>query len=167
MTNAPDASRLAGAAPGSAHQVTYERFLRRAISEDLSSVSRLGFLYRSGMDKEGRAAFVLVASRYTARDADSEKALLHIIATMDACVHKPFVLVWVHSNFSVGANQPLPTVFNQVYETLDRRYKKNLKWLYVVSPVGHLTRTFKRLCRPYLCFGAQLEHGIGRAGGQQ
>lgn len=131
MTNAPDASRLAGSAPSSG---PYERYLRRAISEDLSAVSRLGFLYRSGVDKEGRAVFVLVANRYPARDADSEKALLYIISTMDAHVHRPFVLVWVHSNFSVGLNQPLPAVFSQVYETLDRRYKKNLKWLYVVHP---------------------------------
>mmetsp|Transcript_69083 Transcript_69083/g.101237 ORF Transcript_69083/g.101237 Transcript_69083/m.101237 type:complete len:519 (+) Transcript_69083:103-1659(+) len=133
MTNAPDASRLAGGG-SSAADLTYERFLRRAISEDLSSVSRLGFLYKSGVDKEGRAVFVLVANRYPARDADGEKAMLHVIACMDACVHKPYVLVWVHSNFSVGVNQPLPSLLNLMYETLDRRYKKNLKWLYVVHP---------------------------------
>jgi len=97
------------------------------------AVSRLGFLYKSGVDKEGRAVFVLVANRYPARDADGEKAMLHVIACMDACVHKPYVLVWVHSNFSVGVNQPLPSLLNLMYETLDRRYKKNLKWLYVVS----------------------------------
>ena len=128
MTSAPDASRLAGGRAGnSANQDAYERYLRRAVSEDLSSVSRLGFLYRTGVDKEGRTVFVLVASRYPAREADSEKALLYIIATMDALVHKPFVLVWVHSNFAVGTNQPLPTVLNAIYESLDRRYKKNLK----------------------------------------
>ncbi len=55
-----------------------------------------------------------------------------IPATMDAYVHKPYVVVWLHSNFSVSINQPLPSVLNHFYETLDRRYKKNLKWLYVV-----------------------------------
>jgi O-acetyl-ADP-ribose deacetylase (regulator of RNase III) len=154
MTSAPDASRLAGGRAGnSANQDAYERYLRRAVSEDLSSVSRLGFLYRTGVDKEGRTVFVLVASRYPAREADSEKALLYIIATMDALVHKPFVLVWVHSNFAVGTNQPLPTVLNAIYESLDRRYKKNLKYLYVVGEHMHMrahthrhTHTYTRMC---------------------
>jgi O-acetyl-ADP-ribose deacetylase (regulator of RNase III) len=65
MTTAPDATRLAGGRAGnSANQDAYERYLRRAVSEDLSSVSRLAFLYRTGVDKEGRSVFVLVASRY-------------------------------------------------------------------------------------------------------
>jgi hypothetical protein len=33
-------------------------------------------------------------------------------------------------------NQPQPSVLNIVYETLDRRYKKNLKYLYVVRERG-------------------------------
>ena len=91
-------------------------------------------IHRSGEDREGRAVFVLVASRYLARETDGEKALLHLISTMDASVHKPYVVVWVHSNFSVALNQPLPVLLNSVYETLDRRFKKNLAWLYVVHP---------------------------------
>ena len=91
-------------------------------------------IHRSGEDRQGRAVFVLVASQYLARETDGEKALLHLISTMDASVHKPYVVVWVHSNFSVALNQPLPVLLNSVYETLDRRFKKNLAWLYVVHP---------------------------------
>jgi O-acetyl-ADP-ribose deacetylase (regulator of RNase III) len=68
MTNAPDGARLAGATVSmAASNTTYERYLRRAVTEDVSAVGRLGYLYRSGVDKEGRVAFVLVASRFQVR----------------------------------------------------------------------------------------------------
>mmetsp|Transcript_48038 Transcript_48038/g.115276 ORF Transcript_48038/g.115276 Transcript_48038/m.115276 type:complete len:119 (+) Transcript_48038:247-603(+) len=53
---------------------------------------------------------------------------------MDQHVHQPYTLVFVNTNFSLVNNQPLPAWFATAYETLDRRYKKNLKHLIVLHP---------------------------------
>ena len=50
----------------------------------------------------------------------------------------------LESRLSVANNQPLPSVLNHVYETLDRRYKKNLKLLYVVRRIASFIRVLVR-----------------------
>ncbi|KAJ1470020.1 hypothetical protein T484DRAFT_1849465, partial [Baffinella frigidus] len=115
---------------GKDEDVTYGNHLRKALSTDLSSVASHNFIYQSGEDKQGRVVFVIVGSRFPARDIDSDKALLHIIKVMDASVHKPYAVVYVNANFSVSANQPMPSWMSQVYTVLDRRYKKNIKQFY-------------------------------------
>ena len=51
----------------SAEMPVAEDAARGLVAWDVSAVGRLGYLYRSGVDKEGRVAFVLVASRFQVR----------------------------------------------------------------------------------------------------
>jgi len=150
MSSAPDASRLAGGAnagntggwaDGWASSVSskdedaqYGRYLRKALASDLSSVASNNFIYQSGEDKQGRMVFVVVGSRFPAREIDTDKALLHLIAVMDPHVHKQYAIVYVNTNFSLATNQPLPSWMTHVYSVLDRRYKKNIKQLYHLHP---------------------------------
>uniref|UniRef100_A0A7S4KJ18 Macro domain-containing protein n=1 Tax=Guillardia theta TaxID=55529 RepID=A0A7S4KJ18_GUITH len=144
MTSAPDASRLSttsggggggwGSSDFQTNEQLYEQYLRKSLSVDVRHVSRHDFLYRSGQDNNGRPVFVLVGNRFPARDLEDDHVILHLIKTMDNQVHVPYSIVYVHSNFSVALNQPLPSLFSRIHEVLDRRFKKNIKRLYVVHP---------------------------------
>lgn len=94
----------------------YEKWLRRALSTDLSGMASLEFLWKAGVDKAGRHVFVVVGSRFPARVVEDDLPLLYTISVMDQWVHLPFTVVFVNSNFSMVNNQPLPAWFAMAHE---------------------------------------------------
>lgn len=51
----------------------YERFLKQSKSEDLTEISALRCLYRTGVDKHGRPVIVLIGKHFPANEVDLEK----------------------------------------------------------------------------------------------
>lgn len=80
-----------------------------------------------------RPIIVFVAAHLPAAAVDLERVLLYLIVTMDNVVNRSYCLVWLHTNFS-SSNQPNFQFIRKVYSIFTRKYKKNMKSLFVVHP---------------------------------
>ncbi|XP_078471577.1 ganglioside-induced differentiation-associated protein 2 [Lampetra fluviatilis] len=116
-----------------AHQRTYQRWLRRARTEDLSDIASLKALYQTGVDNYGRPVVVIVGRNIPIPVIDPEKALLYFIHVMDHVASRDYILVYFHTLTS-EANQPDAAFLRTVYNTVDLKYRKNLKAFYIVHP---------------------------------
>ena len=105
--------------------------------ENLEDVERLNMLYVGGKDHLGRPVVVFVAKHLPPADevklANMERVLLYIIREMDPIVQNDFVLVYVHTDFS-EAKRPEFTWLKKVYNLFNRKYKKNMKKIFIVHP---------------------------------
>jgi len=79
------------------------------------------------------------------------KYLMH---TLDAYVNMDYSLVYFHHGFS-SKNKPPMRWLMEIYKTLDRRYKKNLKTMFLVHPTN-----FIRVV--YSCFKPIISVKFGR-----
>ena len=113
----------------------YAQWLERARIDDLSDVAALNLLYVSGVDAEGRPIVVFCAAHMPTEAVDLDRVVRFVIRCLDELVSRgEYVLVYVHSNLSTQ-NKPDFGWLKRVYRTvLARKYKKNLKELYVVFP---------------------------------
>jgi hypothetical protein len=99
---------------------TYQRYLRRAMAEDLSDIAALNFVYRSGADATGRPIIAIVPSHLPAKAVDLERVLLFLIRTLDPLVAGPYVMLYIHSNFS-NQNRPEFAWLRRVYGIFNRK----------------------------------------------
>ena len=111
----------------------YQRWLKRARSEDLSDIAALNLVRTDGVDVHGRRIISLIGRNFPAKTVDIEKALCYFINIMDSIVNKEYVIVYYHTE-STSANRPDSALFKQLYEVVDGRYKENLRTVYVVHP---------------------------------
>jgi len=111
----------------------YQRWLKRARSEDLSGIAALNLMRTDGVDVHGRRIISLIGRNFPAKTVDVEKALCYFINIMDSIVHKDYVIVYYHTE-STSANRPDSSLFKQLYDIVDSRYKDNLRTVYVVHP---------------------------------
>lgn len=114
-------------------QEKYERLLHRANTENLSEVSGIGCLYRSGIDRLGRPVVVFCGKWFPAADLDLEKAMLYLIHVLDPIVKGDYVIAYFHTLTSTSNYPPLHWL-KEVYNILPYKYKKNLKAFYIVHP---------------------------------
>lgn len=111
----------------------YERLLRRSKFEDLSEIASQRCLYTAGEDNFGRLIVVFIGKRFKANKIDLDKALLYLIFTLDRLVSRDFIVMYFHT-LTTRDNHPPLNFIRYVYETLDHRYKKNLKAFYIIHP---------------------------------
>ena len=126
----------------------YAKFLERSKRADLKDLERFKFIYTSGKDKKGRPIIVFVASHLPASNVDMDRVLLYIISVMDPVVSEPYNLVYLHTNIADG-NKPSYAWMRKTYNALSRKYKKNLKALYVVHPSWWVRMLFM-FARPFV-----------------
>lgn len=111
----------------------YAVYLRRAREEDLSDLDQYGFIYTSGVDELGRDVVVFVASQLPAKAVDLDRILLYLIRFLDPIVQRDYVIVYFHTNIQAENKPPLAWL-KEIYSVFDRKYKKNLKRLFIVHP---------------------------------
>ena len=111
----------------------YERLLRKAKQEDLTDIHNLRFCYVTGEDRWGRPVVVVVGKKLNFDTVDKEKALIYWISLLDQIVQNDYVVIYFHTQ-TTAANHPSMNYVRDVYNTLDHKYKKNLKALYIVHP---------------------------------
>ncbi|KAL5010400.1 hypothetical protein ScPMuIL_012705 [Solemya velum] len=111
----------------------YERFLKRSKSEDLTEISMLRCLYRTGVDKHGRPVIVLIGKHFPANEVNLEKALLYLIRILDPVADQDYIVVYIHT-LSTSENHPPMNYLKEVYAVLDHKYKKNLRAFFIVHP---------------------------------
>ncbi|PHZ07881.1 Rho GTPase activation protein [Rhizopus microsporus ATCC 52813] len=106
-------------------------------SPEFKGIAGLNIIYEAGLDPESRPILVLCADNLPNPDIyDYDLILSFIMARLDEFVENDYVLVF----FSSPARyRPGWFWLLKAYRSLDRKYKKNLKALYVV----HLTRMYR------------------------
>eukprot|EP01137_Pigoraptor_chileana_P030570 Opistho-2@17231 len=111
----------------------YQRRLKIARQEDVADVARHRMLYQSGTDTMGRPIIMFVGRSCPAASIDSERLTSYLIATMDPLVTRDFVIVYFHT-LTESENLPDLSYMRDLYDLVDKRYKRNLKALYIVHP---------------------------------
>ncbi|KAI8144899.1 Rho GTPase activation protein [Fennellomyces sp. T-0311] len=106
-------------------------------SPEFKGISALNIIYEAGLDSESRPILVLSACNLPNPDTiNYDLILAFILARLDEFVENDYVLVF----FSSPAQFRPPWMWLlKAYRALDRKYKKNLKALYVL----HLNRTYR------------------------
>ena len=81
--------------------------------------------------------------------ANSSRPSRYIMYTLDQYVENDYCLVYFHHGLTSN-NKPALSFLYKAYRAFDRRYKKNLKALYLVHPtkfIRFVLRLFKPLIR--------------------
>jgi len=117
-----------------ANERRYGLYLRRAQEEDLRDLQALNFVYQSGVDQLGRPIIVFVISQLPADNPKSlERVLLHLIKSLDHLVTQDYNVIYFHANLQNRNKPPMPWL-KEVYQIFNRKYKKNMKRLFIVHP---------------------------------
>lgn len=140
MQNDSDAQRMA-AVQKSKQQLEaeenereYARFLQRAKAEDFADIDAMGILHVGGTDEMGRTVVSIIAGHFPPSGAaDYDRLLLYIIRELDSIVERDYILVYFHAQVDTERQPPF-TWIKRVIGLLTRKYKKNVKNLYIVHP---------------------------------
>uniref|UniRef100_T1JKQ9 Macro domain-containing protein n=1 Tax=Strigamia maritima TaxID=126957 RepID=T1JKQ9_STRMM len=142
-------------------QHKYERLLRRSRTEDLSEISGIGCLYQSGCDRLGRPVIVFVGKWFKFNEINLDKALLYLVYLLDSVVKQDYIIVYFHT-LTTSENHSSMAWIRDVYNSLEYKYKKNLKAFYIVHP----TFWTKLMCWWFTTFMAPaIKHKVQSLGG--
>ncbi|MGH0117442.1 UNVERIFIED_CONTAM: hypothetical protein FKN15_034629 [Acipenser sinensis] len=106
---------------------------------------------KSGDDNYGRKVIVFNACRMPPNhELDHHKLLGYLKHTLDQYVESDYTLIYFHHGLT-SENKPSLTWLRGAYREFDRKYKKNIKALYIVHPTTFI-RTILILFKPFLSF---------------
>lgn len=126
----------------------YEALLEMAKMEDFGDMDKREFLFTSGYDSKGRTILVLIGANLPSRTVQLDKLFLYFLRTLDPVVEREYVFVYFTKGQS-SENRPPFSWLRRAYSLFNRKYKKNLKGLYIVQPTTWL-RMILRLFRPFV-----------------
>ncbi|XP_011299309.1 rho GTPase-activating protein 1 [Fopius arisanus] len=111
-----------------------------ADEEDYHDIARLGIVEVVGDDSAGRKVIVVSACKLPAVGKEvfnHAKLLRYLTHTLDTFVEQDYSLVYFHHGLTSKNKPPLSWLW-QAYKAFDRKYKKNLKALYLVHPTNFI-----------------------------
>ncbi|XP_011495256.1 PREDICTED: rho GTPase-activating protein 1 isoform X2 [Ceratosolen solmsi marchali] len=111
-----------------------------ADEEDYQDISRLGIVEVVGDDSAGRKVIVVSACKLPPVSKEvfnHAKLLRYLTHTLDTFVEQDYSLVYFHHGLTSKNKPPLSWLW-QAYKAFDRKYKKNLKALYLVHPTNFI-----------------------------
>ncbi|KAI8329297.1 Rho GTPase activation protein [Chlamydoabsidia padenii] len=108
-------------------------------SPEYKGISELNIIYEAGLDSDSRPILILCANNLpNPNTINYDLILAFILSRLDEFVENDYILIF----FSSPAQyRPSWLWLLKAYRALDRRYKKNLKALYVV----HLGRSYRMI----------------------
>lgn len=109
----------------------YKHLLEKAMAINDVDLEAMNILTIRGTDKDGRPIVVFTEERV--KKEDLERVLLYIVKKLDRVVEKDYVMIWCVNNSS-NQNRPGFNWLLNVYRSLSRKYKKNLKSFYLIHP---------------------------------
>ncbi|GAB1608704.1 rho GTPase-activating protein 1-like [Argonauta hians] len=116
---------------------------------EFSDVSRYGIVEIAGDDVYGRKVIIFSACRLpSSKVLDHKRLLAYIKYTLDQYVENDYTVIYFHHGLN-SRNKPKLTWLLQTYMEFDRKYKKNLKALYLVHPTNFI-RILWTLFKPVL-----------------
>lgn len=105
----------------------------------------------AGDDKYGRKIVVFSACRLPpCHEIDHVKLLQYLKHTLDQYVESDYTLVYLHHGLT-SENKPSLGWLRDAYREFDRKYKKNIKALYIVHPTMFI-KTLLILFKPIISF---------------
>uniref|UniRef100_A0A3B4ATQ6 Uncharacterized protein n=1 Tax=Periophthalmus magnuspinnatus TaxID=409849 RepID=A0A3B4ATQ6_9GOBI len=122
-------------------------------------IARHGIVQVSGDDKYGRKLIVFSSCCLPpVHQLDHRRLLQYLKYTLDQYVEMDYILVYFHYGLR-STNKPSLKWLRQAYNEFDRKYKKNLKALYVVHPTNFI-RIVWNLFKPLIShkFGKKLTY---------
>jgi len=109
----------------------YLELLEKAKREDVRDLEAMNVITCRTTDSFGRP--IIIFSEEKVKKEDLERTLLYMIAKVDKIVENDYIMVWCVSNSTSQARPGFSWMLN-VYRTITRKYKKNMKSLYIVHP---------------------------------
>jgi len=117
--------------------------------KDFSDVARYGIVDVVGDDTYGRKVIVVSACRLPSNKVlDQNRFLRYLMYTLDQFVEEDYSLVYFHYGLN-SQNKPSFRWLLQAYKAFDRKYKKNLKALYLVHPTKFI-KVIWQLFKPFI-----------------
>ncbi|XP_067674547.1 rho GTPase-activating protein 8-like isoform X1 [Haliotis asinina] len=105
---------------------------------EFSDVEKYGIIEVAGDDLWGRKVIVFSSCKLPSNKTfDHQRLLQYIRHTLDQYVEEDYVIVYFHYGLS-SRNKPKLSWLMQAYKEFDRKYKKNLKALYLVHPTNFI-----------------------------
>jgi len=105
---------------------------------DFCDVSKYGIVEVFGDDSAGRRIIVVSACRLPPnKELDHSRLLRYLMFTLDKFVEQDYTLVYFHHGLNSKNKPPLSWLW-QAYKAFDRKYKKNVKALYLVHPTNFI-----------------------------
>ncbi|CAI5440837.1 unnamed protein product [Caenorhabditis angaria] len=93
-------------------------------------------------DRVGRPIVVIYAYRLpSSKEIDHARLLAYLTRVIDKIVDQDYTIIYFHYGLRSHNKPPVRFLF-QAYKALDRRFKKNLKALYVVHPTRFIRIIF-------------------------
>ncbi|CAL9682655.1 unnamed protein product [Knipowitschia caucasica] len=129
------------------------------ISHPYYDIARHGIVQVSGDDKYGRKLIVFSSCCLPpSHQLDHHRLLQYLKFTLDQYVEMDYILVYFHYGLR-STNKPSLKWLRQTYNEFDRKYKKNLKALYVVHPTNFI-RIVWNIFKPLIShkFGKKLTY---------
>jgi hypothetical protein len=123
----------------------YLKLLEKARTGDYQDLEAMQILTVRGKDNDGRPIVIFTEERV--RKEDLERAIHYIVLKLDKIVEQDYVMIWCVNNSSNQQRPGFSWLLN-VYRSLARKYKKNLKKFYLVHP----TFMFKLIIKVILKF---------------
>ncbi|XP_036390904.1 rho GTPase-activating protein 1 [Megalops cyprinoides] len=114
-------------------------------------IARHQILEVAGDDNFGRKVIVFSACRMPPHhQLDHHRLLMYLKHTLDQYVESDYTLIYFHHGLT-SENKPSLSWLRNAYREFDRKYKKNIKALYIVHPTMFI-RTLLILFKPIISF---------------
>ncbi|KAG7313210.1 hypothetical protein JYU34_000309 [Plutella xylostella] len=131
----------------SAPQVYAEIATSSADEPGFAELSSTGVVEVVGDDEGGRRIIVVSACRLPqSKDLHPDRLLRYLMFTLDKYVEQDYSVVYFHFGLT-SKNKLPPSWLWKAYKAFDRKYKKNLKALYLVHPTNFI-RIVWQMLRP-------------------
>uniref|UniRef100_A0A3Q1GZ58 Rho GTPase activating protein 1 n=1 Tax=Acanthochromis polyacanthus TaxID=80966 RepID=A0A3Q1GZ58_9TELE len=114
-------------------------------------IARHQIIEVAGDDNFGRKVIVFNACRMPPQhQLDHHKLLMYLKGTLDQYVESDYTLIYFHHGLT-SENKPSLGWLRDAYREFDRKYKKNIKALYIVHPTMFI-KTLLILFKPIISF---------------
>lgn len=105
-----------------------------ALNDNFHDIAQHQILSVAGDDKSGRPVIVFSACRMPPISSiDHTRMFSYLSRTLDQYVENDYTIVYFHYGLT-SKNKPAMSKVIQLYRDLDRKYRKNIKALFVVHP---------------------------------
>ncbi|CAL8104989.1 unnamed protein product [Orchesella dallaii] len=117
--------------------------------EDFGDIAQHGILEVVGDDAYGRKIIVVAACKLPSdKSFNHQRFLRYLLYTLDKYVEQDYSLVYFHHGLN-SKNKPSYTWLIQAYRAFERKYRKNLKALYLVHPTNFI-RLALQVFKPFV-----------------
>ncbi|KAG7473632.1 hypothetical protein MATL_G00098000 [Megalops atlanticus] len=119
--------------------------------DSYDDIARHQILEVAGDDNFGRKVIVFNACQMPPhQQLDHHRLLMYLKHTLDQHVESDYTLIYFHHGLT-SENKPSLSWLRNAYREFDRKYKKNIKALYIVHPTMFI-RTLLILFKPIISF---------------